>query len=232
MSSLLESMLYVPYFVWEQGDREEPPKPSSKHHPFDIDEDWGDDPPELLFSDSEDDTSVPERPRRRKTPLHQQARREDSGRHVRFSAARIREHSVILGELACCSCLPLSLDWNHGEEQIYDIDDYETMRTESGREERGKLSKLGWSERRRILDESNWAKRKLRRDRPPMKPTRKVRRDNSPDPTMAQDADEIEMIADFPATCDPFAAFRSPGWGIFGDDACGYPAMTVQVLED
>lgn len=217
MSSIFESM-YKPYFVWEREQVES--KTPSDH------EDWGEETPALLLSDSEDDTSIPERQPRRKLPLHKQKDETIGGRHVRFLTARIREHSVVLGDLACCSCMPLSLDWNHGKEKVYDINDYETMRQRSGRVERGKLPKLDFAERRRILEEAEWASQN-EIDEPPMDPDF--------DPPSFDDMDQfdttVEMPEDSDASCNPFALFHDR-WSMFGDEACGYPTMTVQVLDD
>jgi hypothetical protein len=77
-------------------------------------------------------------------------------RHVRFDNARIREHGVTLGDHPmCCDPLPLTLDWCHSDEIVYDINDYEKMRhfKEQGRRG-GNVSRLNYWKRRKILEDN------------------------------------------------------------------------------
>lgn len=76
-------------------------------------------------------------------------------RRVRFDNARVRLHAMTLGDHPmCCDSLPLSLDWVHSEEIVYDIDDYEAMRRFSGRRERGSIPRLSYWQRKSILQEA------------------------------------------------------------------------------
>jgi len=227
MSGIFEKM-YLPYFVWEHGDRVQSCGATDSMSPEQT--------PSLLLSDSDDDVSAAELTPRQTRPLHELEEPQEEleeGRHVRFSAAKIREHSVIVGDHpACCDLLPLSLDWAYGEEKVYDIDDYEVMRESSGRTARGRLPKLGLAERRRILENCCSTAQSLSEDPAP------VRYDL--DPVMVQDLDQFEYFDDIPverlSTCNPFEVFQRTGWEMFGDDVCGlgkdYPTMTVEILED
>jgi hypothetical protein len=50
-------------------------------------------------------------------------------KQVRFGEARIREYAITVGDHPTCKDgLPLSLDWAHSPEWVYDIDDLESMR--------------------------------------------------------------------------------------------------------
>lgn len=79
-------------------------------------------------------------------------------RRVRFNSACIREHSVTVGDHPMCRILPLTLDWNYSKEKIYDINEYESMRTVNGsRNARGNLPRLDYWKRRKILEEAGLA---------------------------------------------------------------------------
>jgi hypothetical protein len=54
----------------------------------------------------------------------------------------------------CCDPLPLTLDWCHSDEIVYDINDYEAMRKFNGRGERGNVPRLSYRKRRNILQEA------------------------------------------------------------------------------
>jgi hypothetical protein len=76
-------------------------------------------------------------------------------RHVRFDNARVRVHGMTLGDHpVCCDPLPLTLDWCHSDEIVYDINDYESMRKFNGRGERGNVPRLSYWKRRNILQEA------------------------------------------------------------------------------
>lgn len=228
MSGIFEQT-YISCFLWDpEGNARagDIPHPDSEKNT-----------PALLLSDSDEETSMPDLSPRQSKPQHRddEILEEEEARRVRFSAAKIREHSVTLGDHpACCDLLPLSLDWTYGAEKVYDIDDYEAMRRSSRRRRRGRLSKLGIAERRRIL-ENCALKTQIPSEEDPEEPS-----DPSLDPVMVQDFDQFdtytETSIDDSATCDPFAVFRGADWGLFGDGVCGfshdYPKMTVQILEN
>jgi hypothetical protein len=76
-------------------------------------------------------------------------------RHVRFDNARVRVHGMTLGDHPmCCDPLPLTLDWCHSDEIVYDINDYEAMRKFKGRGERGNVPRLSYWKRRNRLQEA------------------------------------------------------------------------------
>lgn len=180
------------------------------------------DAPALLLSDSEDDLSLGDSLRKDTPSLADENSLQDDNdvieddRQVRFRAAHIRDYSVTIGDHpACCDCLPLSLDWNHGEEQTYDIDTYENMRETSGRSTRGHMERLGYWEKRRILEDSQ------------------QHTDTSVDPYSGQDT-VSEVKAQAGTQCDPFSVLASSNWDVFSPGACGrsYPTMTVEVIDD
>lgn len=220
----MESVYYKPYFSWQRGE----PKPnttSPSMYPLNA---WDDSAPCMLLSDSDDEGSITDTPERQ--PLHESYEDEPSllnERHVRFGEACIREHPVIMGDhTACCDVWPLSLDWAFREEKVYDIDYYETMRERSGRSQRGRLTKLGASERRRILEQAGW-------DLP--KRNKIEGGSNEEDAIDVQATDPsnaaVEVPADPSPGCNPFAVFQDAGWGLcgFGGD---FPTMKVEILED
>jgi hypothetical protein len=72
-------------------------------------------------------------------------------RRVRFNTANVREYAITVGDHpVCLDGLALSLDWIHSDEQVYDIDDYESRRRKcKGR--RRRTMKLDYWQRREIL---------------------------------------------------------------------------------
>ncbi len=75
-------------------------------------------------------------------------------RRVRFRSANVREYALTVGDHPICrDGLALSLDWEHSDERVYNIDDYEQHRR--GRNQRQgckrRTSKLDYWQRREIL---------------------------------------------------------------------------------
>jgi len=266
--------VYQPYFEWDprkrgnKGGYSDAPVKMRLEDDVDGGDDWGLYPPSLLLSDSEeDDISIVEQTtptRRRSLPLHQRTslwNRDNDRPQVRFTAARVREHNVIVGDHpACCDCFPLSLDWKHGKERVYDINDYEDMRY--GRSERGKLIRLDYWERRDILHKSGI---EIHLEATTMAP----RGDEGMEPSIEVNLnldgnegdienDEEESYTEVPLSpftqsqgasynievpteqlpqCNPFTMFEGVSWELFGDESCAgssyaYPTMQVQILED
>ncbi len=218
MSGLFETM-YKPYFQWQRTK----PKPAAKRM-FDMTQ-WDESTPSMLLSDSDDEASVPDTPRRKPLHLEKDTDPPVSERHVRFGQACVREHPVILGDHAsCCDIWPLSLDWAFREEKVYEINDYEEMRERCGRTERGRLSKIGAAERRRILEQAGTEQPYINDE---------YYCNNIP--VQLQDVGQfgIEVLPSEEASigCDPFSLFQDAGWGM-----CGFrgelPTMSVQILED
>uniref|UniRef100_A0A6S9ADH0 Uncharacterized protein n=1 Tax=Ditylum brightwellii TaxID=49249 RepID=A0A6S9ADH0_9STRA len=55
--------------------------------------------------------------------------RNRKAKSVSFSAIKIREHSVVIGDHPCSSGLALSLGWEHApEDLVVDLDDFEHIR--------------------------------------------------------------------------------------------------------
>jgi hypothetical protein len=107
--------------------------------------------PNLIFSDSEDSSCAEDSIQREKhTALHLV---DTKARHVRFKAVHVREYAVVVGDHPMCGDhLPLTLDWKHAEEKVYDISQYKDMRPQSGRGVRGKVKRLAYWTRRQILE--------------------------------------------------------------------------------
>eukprot|EP00980_Cylindrotheca_fusiformis_P015801 scaffold4617_cov106-Cylindrotheca_fusiformis.AAC.2 len=81
---------------------------------------------------------------------------EQSRGRVRFNNARVRIHGVTLGDHPmCCDPLPLSLDWCHSDEIVYDINEYEALRnSQCSRGERARtVQRLTYRQRKRMLQE-------------------------------------------------------------------------------
>jgi hypothetical protein len=88
---------------------------------------------------------------------------------VTFGDLRIRSHGVILGDHPFCSAgCPLELAWDHNEETVVPIDEFETNR--APRQTRAAM-RTTWQERREILSEfsdrdirfNNWKLQRSRR---------------------------------------------------------------------
>lgn len=133
------------------------------------------DTPSLLLSD--DDMSSCATQEEKNDPWHFGINTDDDRiladageRHVRFDNARIREHGITLGDHPmCCGPLPLTLDWCHSEERVYDINDYEQMREFRERGRQGHVTRLNYRRRKKILEESglsNISKSSQSRDAP------------------------------------------------------------------
>lgn len=205
----LYKQAYEPRWNWHQGDFERDIVPKSVGTAR---EEWLH-APALLLSDSDDDIS--ETDAKPPQPLHERTE-WDEVRHVRFKAALVREHNVTVGDHpACCDCLPMSLDWEHGDDIEYDINDYETMRTSSGRVERGQLEKLNYWERHEILQKSVCEMYPLV--------------DEPQEPSIEVGIPSYERSNH----CNPFAVFEGPSWGLLSDGLCiNFPSMTVQVIDE
>jgi hypothetical protein len=213
----------------EEGQHEPEVKPVSSG-PLFFDQRWVDDIPSLMSSDTEDDSSLPEYPPPRKTSIHEVETKPttDLNRHVRFGEAHIREHPMISG--GCCGdALPLSLDWGFQDERVYDIDDYETMRVQSGRKERGKVARIDQKMRKRILASSS-----AEVSRTNEAETQDHGGDRFSPVDFGDQNGEVEYESSFPNNspgCNPFEAMQESAWGMFGYNGI-YPSMTVQILED
>jgi hypothetical protein len=132
-----------PYWSWNEGTNNSSKKKSKRE------QSWVE-TPDLLLSDSEDSFCLDDLCHQ---PLHHYVAGEV--RQVRFKAARVREYAVVIGDHPVCrDPLPLTLDWRHAEEVVYDINAYEDMRHHSRRRrgKRGKLRKLSFLKRRKILE--------------------------------------------------------------------------------
>ena len=71
-------------------------------------------------------------------------------RKVKFASVRVREHAITVGDHPICKDgLALSLDWVHGAEKVYDVDDYEIRY--GGTKRRRRVSRLDYWQRREIL---------------------------------------------------------------------------------
>jgi hypothetical protein len=87
---------------------------------------------------------------------------------VTFGDLSIRSHAVILGDHPFCSAgCPLELAWDHNEETVVPIDEFETNR--APRQTRASM-RTTWQERREILSEFSdrdirFNNRKLQRSR-------------------------------------------------------------------
>jgi hypothetical protein len=75
-------------------------------------------------------------------------------RSVRFGRAVVREYALTVGDHPICQDgLALSLDWNHADEKVYDIDDYEYHRHRKNlrKGSKRKTNRLDYWQRREIL---------------------------------------------------------------------------------
>ena len=219
-------------FIWGEASSQDGDEPELKpvSGPLLFDKRWMDEVPSLMLSDTEDDSSLPEYPPPRKTSIHEVVETKDCptdlNRHVRFGEAHIREHPMIPG--GCCDALPLSLDWGFQDERVYDIDDYETMREQSGRKERGKVARIDHKVRKRILatsaEESKTSEETRGSDR--FSPV------GFGDQNGEAEYEETSFPNDISSPgCNPFEAMQGSAWGMFGYNGT-YPSMTVQILED
>lgn len=111
--------MYKPYFdlpwSYEGDDRK-------NHSSVDKSQERG--TPDLILSDSEDSSCTEDL-------MHptELCSIDTTAPCVRFKDVRVREYAVIVGDHPLCSDnLPLTLDWKHAEEKVYDICDYMTMR--------------------------------------------------------------------------------------------------------
>ena len=85
-------------------------------------------------------------------PRKRRRRKKRSRRRVHFDTIRIREYRIIVGDHPFCrDDLPLSLDWQHSEERVYDVDEYEDIQEQMGRRELGKVRRLNFWRRRQLL---------------------------------------------------------------------------------
>jgi hypothetical protein len=123
-----------------------------------------------LRRDSEDESSL-DSSTCSKLQLENASSREAQQCRVSFSTVRVREHSLAIGDHPCCrDSLPLSLDWAHAEDRLYDVDIFEHVRNKSGRRgSRGGLPRLAfWSRRERLqtvagLKDRDFMKEEVRR---------------------------------------------------------------------
>jgi hypothetical protein len=93
------------------------------------------------------------RPQWRPHATSKRPKKQQQTRRVHFSSVHVREHASTVGDHDLCGHggrLPISLDWTHGTEKIFDMDDYECLRYRGGkkRSPRGRLPKLDYSQRR------------------------------------------------------------------------------------
>mmetsp|Transcript_118741 Transcript_118741/g.332552 ORF Transcript_118741/g.332552 Transcript_118741/m.332552 type:complete len:242 (+) Transcript_118741:93-818(+) len=73
-------------------------------------------------------------------------------KHVHFSAIHIREHAITVGDHDWCEgSLPIQLDWQHTATRSISLDDFEWQRERQGRTPRGRLPKLDFAQRKRLL---------------------------------------------------------------------------------
>jgi hypothetical protein len=73
-------------------------------------------------------------------------------KQVSFSSVHIREHALTVGIHDWCEGdLPITLDWKHAETRSMRVDDFEWIRERQERSPRGRLRKLEYWQRRRIL---------------------------------------------------------------------------------
>ena len=78
--------------------------------------------------------------------------RRRAAKHVGFSAVHIREHAITVGDHDWCEgSLPLELDWKHTPTRSIPLEDYEWQRQRQGRTPRGRLPKLDYQQRKRML---------------------------------------------------------------------------------
>jgi len=261
--SIFEAMCQP--FQWDQSSHDDTSnsvletevKPASSSQLFDKRWMVEDEVPSLMLSDTEDDSSLPEYPPSRKSSLDDEdddneqkdsmrGRRAGDGevglspnRHVRFGEAQIREHPMIPGG-GCCNSFTLSLDWGYQDERVYPIDDYETMREQSGRKERGKVTRIGSILRKRIFE--SWEECSS------SSPCRVVggEDDNNIQNGMNNHMDQYQSGFNTTAVSSssssssrshcrplpPIETIQDSTWDIFGCNHGAYPSMTVQILED
>jgi len=114
--------------------------------------------PPLSFQLDRASTTIPAAPRAKTTTVAEQAltrtrtQRQKSTKHVAFSAVHIREHAVTVGVHDWCEgSLPIELDWKHTPTHSIPVDDFEWQRQRQGRTPRGRLPKLDYHQRKRLL---------------------------------------------------------------------------------
>lgn len=79
-------------------------------------------------------------------------RRKKSTKCVSFSAVHICEHAITVGDHDWCEGqLPIELDWKHTKIRSIPLDDFEWQRQRQGRTPRGRLPKLDYQHRKRLL---------------------------------------------------------------------------------
>jgi hypothetical protein len=84
---------------------------------------------------------------------HAASKQQQKTHSVHFSSVHVREHASTVGDHDLCGHggrLPISLDWTHAAEKIFDLDDYECFRYRGKKQRtpRGRLPKLDYSQRR------------------------------------------------------------------------------------
>lgn len=78
--------------------------------------------------------------------------KNEISKHVRFSAIHIREHAITVGDHEWCEgSLPIQLDWQHSVTRSIPVDDFEWQRQRQGRVPRGRLPKLDFAQRKKLL---------------------------------------------------------------------------------
>ena len=77
---------------------------------------------------------------------------ETNKKHVSFFAVHIREHALTVGDHEWCEgSLPIQLDWQHAATRSVPLDDFEWQRQRQGRVPRGRLPKVEFAQRKRLL---------------------------------------------------------------------------------
>jgi hypothetical protein len=78
--------------------------------------------------------------------------KNEASKHVNFSAVHIREHAITVGDHDWCQgSLPIQLDWQYASTRSIPLDDFEWLRQRQGRVPRGRLPKLDFAQRKRLL---------------------------------------------------------------------------------
>lgn len=182
-------------------------------------------------------------------PLHLMDRygssnNKDNAKHVRFGEARIREYALIVGDHPICQDgLPLSLDWAHSPEWVYEIDDLEWIRQKEQENDdcAGGGRRRRRRRRRRTTKLDYWQRREV---------LQRVGNYSSADLTRIEQQQNQEAVSEFLAeaakemdgTAVPFASHEQ-GFE-FDEHSCSYLElegngegnddwqMTIQILED
>jgi hypothetical protein len=99
------------------------------------------DTPELILSDTEDGSSCGGEDLLSYACGRQERQSSAwTGTYVQFDKVSVREYIRCVGDHpACWDQYPLCIDWAHGEESFYEIDDYEAQKTRKRSRTRGRV---------------------------------------------------------------------------------------------